>query len=560
MARKTAQQEEYNLDGSEDDEYDEETEEKPKKQTKKQPKKETPKQQPKKQVKRIEEDDETEDDEEEKPKKQTKKQPKKETEEKPKKETKKETTKQPKKETSKTTKQEFNLKSMIRFLNSCYDEFNFKDITSLKKDKKATFKINLNDYKAIDEFKKVVNEFEKLEESKETRTKETEKWNMITQSVYDFKLRGILTLLNDFKLQTKDEKTEEKDTRLFMDYIIPQLHFNEPEGFEVSQVRENMIEFLTSDKIKFKLYNNMFPHPKISTDNDKKENRLNKIYLQNISNYHDKYLEMLYSGKVSKAEDLYAYACEQIAYKSTIGTTKERLMKLSFGNKIKYAKDEKQFEKDDKIARFEHNMAQRYFACYSQAIEQGLITQKEAAKRYNEYIEKIEQYKEHAEELTKDKSTKLDKFINLFVSEFRTLNEDIKYNNSIKNYIADIKATNILTFTPQFKQILTKLINGENIKINYKPNKRFTTTIQVKDKKTGTMKDKEIDEFVIRERRHTFENTRDTLAKIGLVGGDNINKNVRIGVGISMVDYIHEEAIRITARSKLPKKTIYIEF
>ena len=545
QAQQQQQDEDYNFGNIEVD-SDEEVEEQPKKETK-------PKQQ-KKAPKRVESSD-SDEEPEAKPSNKVEEQPKKETKQKrAKKETK---PKQPKTETQKQT---FNLKSMIRFLNSCYDEFNFKDIDPKKEEKKTSFKIDLTQYKAIEEFKKVLGEYEKEEQEKDTKAKESEKWNEITKSIFDFKLRGIMTLFNDFKLMKKDEATKENDTRLFMDYIIPQLHFNEPEDFEVSQVRDNMAEFLTSDRIKFKLYNNMFPHPTIPPKEGKTESRLNKVYLQNISKYHDKYLEMLYSGSVSSADELYEYACEQIAYRSTVGTTKDRLLNLSFDGKHKLTKEERKFESDERLARQEHHIAQRYYKCYAEAIVQELITKKEATKRYNEYMEKVQEYRDHAKDIMKDKTTKLNKFIDLFVSEFKTLNEDLKYNNSVKNYIHDIHAENILTFTPQFKQILTKIINGEKIELTFTQNKRFIAKIMRKDAKTGKQKEKEVNELVIRERRHTFENMRDTLAKIGLIAGDNINKNVRIAIGVSIVDYIYTEARRITERSKLPKKSIYLKF
>ena len=100
----------------------------------------------------------------------------------------------------------------------------------------------------------------------------------------------------------------------------------------------------------------------------------------------------------------------------------------------------------------------------------------------------------------------------------------------------------------------------DNLTALWEQNKRFVAKITRKDTKTGKEKEKEVNELVIRERRHTFENMRDTLAKIGLIAGDNINKNVRIAIGVSIVDYIYTEARRSTERSKRPKKSIYLKF
>jgi hypothetical protein len=396
----------------------------------------------------------------------------------------------------------------------------------------------------------------------------------------DFKLRGILTVINDNKIFIKNEDGS-IDAKLFTNYILPQLHFYKPEDFNVVGLKEKIADFLTSDKIKFKLYNAMFPHPQMELKKGTKETRLNKFYLQNMSRYHNKYLEALYSGKVSSPDDLYKIAVECIVKSSKKAVSAERLLNLSFdkaakgkkteedkATKEKKSEEDKLYEKYDKAARFEHSVADRYFKCYQMAIEQNMVTTKEAKALYDSYINKLEAYGEHSEAIRKQKIIKIEQFIKLFIDEFKELNEDLKYNFSIKNYIADIGAANSLIFTQKFKQILMRIIKGENIKVTYIENtKSFSCKVNIKTKQTNKAGEKVditieklLSDKIIQDQRHTVSNTRDTFAKIGRMVCDGVDKNIRVALGIAIIDYIYTTSMRITERSKLPKKTVYIDF
>lgn len=480
---------------------------------------------------------------------------------------------QPKKEVAQEDKAKFNNKTLLHYLNSCYNNFRFRDFKNVSEEKKSMFKVNMSEFTALKEFKRLVEEFDEDEAIRQRKNekprKKEEKWNEITHAITDFKLRGILTIINDINISIKNEDGT-KDTKIFTNYILPQLHFNEPEPFNISILKDKIKNFLTSDKLKFKLYNAMFPHPQMETKEGAKDTKLSCYYLQNMSNYHDAYLELLYSGKVKSADDLYNLAAENIAKESKKLINVDDLLTLSFDKEAakKEAKLSEEEKKYYKMARFEHAVADRYFKCYQLAIEQNLTTLKEAKANYDAYNKKLDAFAAHADQIDKVKIDKLEKFIKLFIDEFTALNEDLKYNNSIKNYIADIGASDSLIFTQRFKQILMKVIKGENIKITYDNNaKTFSCSINMTTRKTDKNGEKieqvvnrRITDHVIQEQRHTFENTRDTLAKIGHMVRSGIDKNIRVALGIAIIDFIYNTTTRITEKSKLPKKTVYINF
>lgn len=453
-------------------------------------------------------------------------------------------------------KQEFSSRLLTHLMNTFYDDYKFKDISQLKEGKGGKqLIIDVHDYKALDELKKAIIDYDENANRTEKKEKEAERWTTITHAIWNFKLRGILTAINDNEVK----KELDDGTSLFMDHIVSQLEFNDIEQFNAKGVIGEISEFFTSDRFKFKLYNAMFPHPSLSTTATKGNGgHLNKAYLQNISNYHDYYLDQLYAGKVSAASDLFKYACEKIASDDVIdkSITADRLFTTDYSDKAAFTKEERNsLSEVIRKVKFEKNVSDRYFKCYNLAIEQKLIDAKTAQKQYKQYIKILKQFKSLADELQKADIGTKEKFINVFINAYRKADEFIHYKVSIKNFIKDINCQQKLMFSQKFKQALTHIITDDKtFAIKYVGDTFVATYTKGDDKKITIRGD------IIQTTRHTSKSVYETLAKIGLICGNDIKKEIRIGVGISVVDYIINKAKIIASGGKSKqRKIIYIK-
>ena len=154
----------------------------------------------------------------------------------------------------------------------------------------------------------------------------------------------------------------------------------------------------------------------------------------------------------------------------------------------------------------------------------------------------------------------LEKFINEFIKSFEEADKIIHYKGSIKNFIKDINCQKKLMFTQRFKQILTRILaKDQSVQINYSGqtfHAEYTKKEGAKVKLSGD---------IIQEEKHTFNNVYDTLGKIGLITGNRIRKDIRVGIGIAVIDYIMNEAritcnkAKKTKNDRQQRKIIYIK-
>ena len=463
-------------------------------------------------------------------------------------------------------KQVFNPKLLTHSLNSFYDEFKFKDASSIKDGKEqGKIVVDVSKYAALEEFKKAVESQEETENRKSQKMKDTEKWDAITHGIWNFKLRGILTAINDNYMKKKLEDGT-VDTSLFTDHIISQLNFASIEKFNPSEITGNIAEFFTSDKFKFKLYNSMFTHPSLSPEKDETDKgvHLNKIYLQNISRFHDEYLKILYSGKATSANDLFKFACGKLGKEVTVSKTltSEKLFSADYKKmNEEFTKEERsECEEVIKMAKYEKVVSERYFKCYSLSIEQKLTDEKESKKQYKAYIETIKHFQEVSKSIMSDDVSTPEKFIGVFIRAFKEADALIHYKGSIKNFIRDINCQKKLLFTQRFKQILSRIINGDSTLTVKYSGQTFSAKFLKKDGKEAP-----VSGDIIQEEMHTFSSIYDTLGKIGLIGGNKVRKDIRVGIGIAIIDYVINEAKIACGRMKKSKndrqqrKIIYIK-
>lgn len=464
-------------------------------------------------------------------------------------------------------KQVFNPKLLTHSLNSFYDDFKFKDFSAIKDNKtQGKVIIDIANYSALDEFKRAVESEEENENRTSIKLKDADKWDAITHGIWNFKLRGILTAINDNHMKKKQDDGS-VDTSLFTNHIVNQLEFTDIEKFEPTEIAGNIAEFFTSDKLKFKLYNAMFPHPSISQkkDNSEKGEHLNKVYLQNISKYHDEYLKMMYTGKgKTSAQDLFKFACGKIAKDVTISKslTAEKLFNADYKKlNESFTKDERN-ECDEiiKAAKYEKVVSERYHRCYSLAMEQGLMDTKKNKAMYAEYMNTIEHFKELSKNVMAADVSTIERFIDVLIDAFREADKRIHYKGAIKNFIKDIDCVKKLVFTQRFKQVLTRLIaEDKTVSIKYSGSTFNAKFI----KKTG--EEGELAGDVIQEAKHTFNNVYDALAKVGLFVGNRVRKDIRVGIGIAIIDYIINEARNSCPKpkkartDKQQRKIIYIK-
>ena len=463
-------------------------------------------------------------------------------------------------------KQSFNPKLLTHGMNSFYDDYKFKDASTIKDGKEqGKIIIDISKYTALDEFKRAVESHEESENRKSTKTKETEKWNAITHGIWNFKLRGILTAINDNFMKKKLEDGT-IDTSLFTDHLISQLNLSSNEEFSPSGIVGNIAEFFTSSRFKFKLYNSMFSHPSLSPEKSEKDKgiHLNKLYLQNISKFHDEYLRMIYTGKVSSSTDLFKYACQKIS--KDITTSKDMTADRLFNADYKklnesFTKDERiEFEKVIKSVKYEKVVSERYFKCYSLSLEQNLTDEKDAKKQYKAYVETIKHFQDVAKTIMASDVSTHEKFIDVFVSAYREADKLIHYKNSIKNFIKDIECQKKLMFTQRFKQILSRIISDDQSLVVKYSGQTFSAEFEKKDGKKA-----KVSGDIIQEEKHTFNSIYSILGKIGLIGGNKVRKDIRVGLGIGVIDYIIGETKIACSRMKKSKndkhqrKIIYIK-
>lgn len=490
--------------------------------------------------------------------------------------TQKQSQKQHEQKVKKPVKQSvFSLKTLIHYLNVCYgDKFSFKDFSKLEQQDESKLLnkniVSLSDFASLDELRMVIASSEIKEFDKNT---ETEKWNFITHSIWDFKLRGILTAINDNKTYSKDEIGKEKSHELLMKFIVPQLHYDQPYVFDQEEIKSAIVSFLKSEKVRFKLFNNLFPHPELPSKDGKTGSYLNKLYLQNVSSFHDRYIRALFTkDKVKTQDDLFRIACEEIA--KTCGNeavTADYLMSFDWEHY-----KEKRFTKEEKEtllpilkrANKERNISSKYFNYIKTCLTMEDVDSHSMTQLYKQYKQLSESFNTLADTVQKIKQTSIKDFVNMFVKVFREIDEPLHYKHIFNTFIKDIGFNKKLVFTQKFKQVLGALIKGSAVDVTYIGNifrnAKFDYTFTSKDGETKTV-EKNLEGEVIQESKYSPKTTYNTLSKIGLFieePGKRIRKDIKVAIGVAIMDFIKTECDRMFSKKSLNssiRKIVYIK-
>lgn len=129
---------------------------------------------------------------------------------------------------------------------------------------------------------------------------------LIENHVYDIHLRSCLSIASSgFRLypkQQKKEKEEDEEDKsipppnIYYDYLIPQLGFTQRKILEPKDYIDALRSYFTSDALRIKGYNSVFPHSIRNEDKDHKG--INYVFLQRlVPNYDDILKAVIVDGK-----------------------------------------------------------------------------------------------------------------------------------------------------------------------------------------------------------------------------------------------------------------------
>lgn len=440
----------------------------------------------------------------------------------------------------------FNRKTLIRYLNECYGErFLFKDGEKLLPEQaKGKVIIDLNKYSALDELRFVMYSIDMCNK----KLPRKERWDMITHSLFDFKLRGILTAINDNELSTEESrKYKEKDYKLLMDKIVPQLHFDAHHPFSMDEVKEDIAKYLRSQSIRYKLLNKLFPHPSNGkvVDDKKVGAFVDKLYIQTMSKYHDLFIKHIFTAKSTAWQELFAIACKQLETANKL--EKDFLLKYDWES-FKTTKHDKDLLPVLRQACAERNICQKYSKYFATVgLDEALYG--EYKRIAGEFIKLATVVKDTPVASYKD-------FVAMIIKVFKAVDEPLHYGKSIIAFMKDAGVDKKAVFTTKFRQVLNDLIRNDDIVVNYSGN-MFMCNLQRRTK-TGVVS-KPFEGEVIQEHKYVPKQVFNTLTKIGLfVECKDARSDISCGIGCAIVDHIREEAEKHYKADQKMHKNIFI--
>ena len=391
----------------------------------------------------------------------------------------------------------------------------------------------------FDGFKKI-DEMNKLFEECGDAIKPEYKINTILPNVLDYKLRGILSIAQQFNLT--DDNIEQ-----FLEYNTKQ---KERPSLEVFKKR--LLDYFADDKMKIKVFNTVFPHGVHEASQKKTKEEIkgvDKIYLQKIGSSFDVVLEAICKG-VSE-QDIYT-----LVKKTVFEKIKESLPKGSaktFGQTISQINVEEMIElervkepsdaqKDrkkqikkmvdgykDEVKKWisetmsELSLTQRLMIVINEGFAYAGLDRKHLAsyyKQYNEIMTKINSIKANKIESNKD------------------LIEFSKYVINLGNSI----------FGQDKGQLLL-----QDAKANVK------TLLSKKDSKAFD-EDQEIPQESIDKLFETKSEQSKTKAILKVVNSTAIPQNIKIAIAIHVTNMFFEEVQKVCYNKNWEKRTIYVKF
>lgn len=457
---------------------------------------------------------------------------------------------------SKIVAKSYNSGCLIHCLNDYYgDDYKFK-----KEDDKGKKNIivDISKYEALNTLAKNIKICEQQITKSKITVKPQDKWSKICHSIWDFKLRGILTDMYDNNIDYIDAST---GNTFFVDYIVPQLKINETKQFEQQKVVDKIISFVTGPEMPFKLYNIFFPHPVASIEKQSQglDDRFNKVYLQNRSMFHDAIVNKIYTEKAD-FDTLFKYVCEQINPSADVNKITNYDFTLVTTGKI--PAEDKELTETLKKANYEKNCINRYLLHVDSCLQQKLIDVKQLKTKYNEYVKIVKFIVKESQALGKLPQNTIADFVDFFVKMFKLISPHLNYGNSIIKFIKECKIEKDLLFTAQFKKLLNRMIAGEETGLSINGN-TFTSNIIMNNLIKPGEEPRKLSGDVIVMNNLQFNKLYNQLAKIGSYIDNNVTKIpklIKAGVGIAIVDYIRENIEKNNKSNSKQKKCVGIAF
>ncbi len=425
--------------------------------------------------------------------------------------------------------------------------------------------IDISKYTALDEFRTKVETYISRLDKNEEKKKLTKagRWTEIADSIFDFKLRGILSAILCFGVKPKDDDVE-IDIDIFVDRLVSQLNFSERQDIGYEDYVKATKEFLMSNKIKTKLFNTIFPHGihETSKINDKGTSGINRIYLQHMSDYHELILDGLVHGKkeadiVKEVVTLYIKTHAKKNKKIVdfyndyhpCDHSKE-LDKYITSTKYVFDTDKTKNDESKKIIKGlckQVSIVKSFCYVFAAGVSESNMTEDEIEECYAKYQKALKTIKTYHDSLKKPPTNVYD-FTKFLVESVSMIGSIFNYNeakNGLKLFTRDIKINNL---SNGYKQYVNKIIKGDidiSIIVNNPDDNRKFTAPHIRPNS-----DKTYNGDVFNITSSSNEYTYNALSKIGLYGGNDIMKEIRAGIGVGIIDYIMTAVEYIAAGSK----------
>lgn len=485
----------------------------------------------------------------------------------------------------------FNSSSIIHYLNSNFQNSDYcKNITfkSVLPDKKLSEKshvIDISKYEGFSDFEEIYNEV--FSSNNEKNLSQQDKWKKFISYIIDFRLRGIMDIFNKYDVKKVDT---DNGVNTLNEFILPKLHLPN-ENITTLQDYYNIIDnmFTNDSKLKIKVFNNTFPHGRhdgksikeLKNNNENYQNPgINKIYLQHLSKYHDELLEKYINGETSLENILMFTSSEYIRdlharlakekYNKKDGTIILNSLKnpkiiksvINSENNSKNIQLSELFEYDGKqetenklnsrekteirLLYRELNIVKSFYKILESGKNYENLSNEDFAKCYENYNNMLKEFKEFYEKNKQREQSELD-FIEYFMETCFIISKNFKYETktAIKMFIKDLQGNKLFKFSSQFKKLLVEQYNV------YAETEKFDSKVF------------ENVEGLINVRKPEIDNIYNTFSKIGsfINSGKTMNvpKNIRVSIGIAIVDYILQYVNIISTLTKKNDIVIYIK-
>ena len=386
-------------------------------------------------------------------------------------------------------------------------------------------------------------------------------------NVYDLNLHACLNLCDKLDIDTNSRSKKDKDiyTNFLEEHIVPQLWTEKINEYNVNDYYNAVLSlFECTDRLKIKLFNNIFPHGIHNPEKEKKG--VNIVYLQHISKYHDFVLEKLIIDGKTEPEIImlvqrefareFANGNDQLLHPKiakTIIDDESKSNKKSF--------DYKWISQLQKIA----SITKKGVSYESNLMDSDNI--KEITELVRELLV-VKSFLTNIKRGTDDEpNVKLSDAYSKYKRTLESVNEFYNDHKQISNDFPDfmvffMESAKFLRDELEYKQPMKYIMDELKQKTDFKMNKNLIkklTEIFTKDFSDEEIKSiVNVDCKLLPTKVYDFADT-EIYFKLGKYCLATLNKKLRLGVGIAIVKYINDELDKLILKN-IKKKNIIIHF